>query len=50
LAGMLQNQNAWIHEYFHGARARAAEQAAPAAPDAAAPGAAAPDRGKDSHG
>jgi phospholipid/cholesterol/gamma-HCH transport system ATP-binding protein len=31
LDGMLQNQNAWIHEYFHGARARAAEQAAPAA-------------------
>ena len=35
LHGMLQNQNPWIREYFHGARARAA------APDAAA---------KDAHG
>jgi phospholipid/cholesterol/gamma-HCH transport system ATP-binding protein len=26
LDGMLQNQNAWIHEYFHGPRARAAER------------------------
>jgi phospholipid/cholesterol/gamma-HCH transport system ATP-binding protein len=26
LDGMLQNQNAWIHEYFHGPRARAAEK------------------------
>jgi phospholipid/cholesterol/gamma-HCH transport system ATP-binding protein len=26
LDGLLQNQNPWIHEYFHGARARAAEQ------------------------
>jgi phospholipid/cholesterol/gamma-HCH transport system ATP-binding protein len=40
LDGMLQNQNPWIHEYFHGARARAAEQAAPAAPT----------RGQDAHG
>jgi phospholipid/cholesterol/gamma-HCH transport system ATP-binding protein len=32
LEGMLQNKNPWIHEYFHGARARAAEQGAPAAP------------------
>ena len=28
LEGMLQNQNAWIHEYFHGPRARAAEKGA----------------------
>ena len=28
LDGMLQNQNAWIHEYFHGPRARAAEKGA----------------------
>jgi phospholipid/cholesterol/gamma-HCH transport system ATP-binding protein len=28
LPGILQNSNAWIHEYFHGARARAAEEAA----------------------
>jgi phospholipid/cholesterol/gamma-HCH transport system ATP-binding protein len=26
LDGMLQNQDPWIHEYFHGARARAAEE------------------------
>ena len=26
LDGMLQNQNPWIHEYFHGPRARAAEK------------------------
>jgi phospholipid/cholesterol/gamma-HCH transport system ATP-binding protein len=26
LEGMLQNQNPWIHEYFHGPRARAAEK------------------------
>jgi ABC-type transporter Mla maintaining outer membrane lipid asymmetry ATPase subunit MlaF len=24
LDGMLQNRNPWIHEYFHGPRARAA--------------------------
>jgi hypothetical protein len=24
LDGLLQNQNPWIHEYFHGPRARAA--------------------------
>jgi phospholipid/cholesterol/gamma-HCH transport system ATP-binding protein len=41
LDGMLQNQNSWIHEYFHGARARAAEQAAPAG---------GPPTGKDAHG
>jgi phospholipid/cholesterol/gamma-HCH transport system ATP-binding protein len=34
LDGILQNQNAWIHEYFHGSRARAAEHAAPVAPAA----------------
>ena len=28
LDGLLQNQDPWIHEYFHGARARAAEQEA----------------------
>jgi phospholipid/cholesterol/gamma-HCH transport system ATP-binding protein len=28
LDGMLENQNPWIHEYFHGARARAAEKGA----------------------
>jgi phospholipid/cholesterol/gamma-HCH transport system ATP-binding protein len=28
LDGMLQNQNPWIHDYFHGVRARAAEGAA----------------------
>jgi phospholipid/cholesterol/gamma-HCH transport system ATP-binding protein len=28
LAGILQNPNPWIHEYFHGPRARAAERAA----------------------
>jgi phospholipid/cholesterol/gamma-HCH transport system ATP-binding protein len=28
LDGMLQNQNPWIHEYFHGPRARAAEKEA----------------------
>ncbi len=28
LPGMLQNSHPWIHEYFHGARARAAEQEA----------------------
>jgi phospholipid/cholesterol/gamma-HCH transport system ATP-binding protein len=27
LDGILQNQHPWIHEYFHGLRARAAEQA-----------------------
>jgi phospholipid/cholesterol/gamma-HCH transport system ATP-binding protein len=26
LDGLLQNQNAWIHDYFHGPRARAAEK------------------------
>jgi phospholipid/cholesterol/gamma-HCH transport system ATP-binding protein len=26
LDGMLQNQNPWIHQYFHGSRARAAER------------------------
>jgi phospholipid/cholesterol/gamma-HCH transport system ATP-binding protein len=26
LDGLLQNQNQWIHEYFHGSRARAAER------------------------
>jgi phospholipid/cholesterol/gamma-HCH transport system ATP-binding protein len=26
LEGMLQNQQPWIHEYFHGPRARAAQQ------------------------
>jgi phospholipid/cholesterol/gamma-HCH transport system ATP-binding protein len=26
LDGMLQNQNPWIREYFHGPRARAAEK------------------------
>jgi phospholipid/cholesterol/gamma-HCH transport system ATP-binding protein len=26
LDGLLQNQNLWIHEYFHGSRARAAER------------------------
>jgi phospholipid/cholesterol/gamma-HCH transport system ATP-binding protein len=39
LDGILQNQNPWIHEYFHGSRARAA--------GGPAPGAAAD---KDSHG
>ena len=28
LDGMLENQNPWIHEYFHGPRARAAEKEA----------------------
>jgi phospholipid/cholesterol/gamma-HCH transport system ATP-binding protein len=28
LDGMLENQNPWIHEYFHGPRARAAEREA----------------------
>jgi phospholipid/cholesterol/gamma-HCH transport system ATP-binding protein len=28
LDGMLQNQNPWIHSYFHGSRARAVEKAA----------------------
>ena len=28
LAGILQNPHPWIHDYFHGPRARAAEQAA----------------------
>ena len=28
LAGMLQNTHPWIHDYFHGPRARAAEKAA----------------------
>jgi phospholipid/cholesterol/gamma-HCH transport system ATP-binding protein len=57
LDGMLQNQNAWIHEYFHGARARAAEQAVPAAPAApaapavpAAPAADGPPVDKGAHG
>ena len=26
LEGMLRSQHPWIHEYFHGARARAAEK------------------------
>jgi phospholipid/cholesterol/gamma-HCH transport system ATP-binding protein len=26
LAGMMQNQNPWIRDYFHGPRARAAEK------------------------
>ena len=30
LPGILGNTNPWIHEYFHGARARGAEQAVPA--------------------
>jgi phospholipid/cholesterol/gamma-HCH transport system ATP-binding protein len=38
LPGMLKSTNPWIHEYFHGPRARAAEQAAAAA-DAPGPGA-----------
>jgi phospholipid/cholesterol/gamma-HCH transport system ATP-binding protein len=37
LPGMLKSTNAWIHEYFHGPRARAAEQAAAAAPSPEAP-------------
>src|SRR6202041_3157309 len=37
LPGMLNSTNPWIHEYFHGPRARAAEQAAASA---LAPGAA----------
>ena len=28
LDGMLENQNPWIREYFHGPRARAAEKEA----------------------
>jgi phospholipid/cholesterol/gamma-HCH transport system ATP-binding protein len=28
LEGILENSTPWIHEYFHGPRARAAEQAA----------------------
>jgi ABC-type transporter Mla maintaining outer membrane lipid asymmetry ATPase subunit MlaF len=26
LDGLLRNQTPWIHDYFHGARARAAEK------------------------
>jgi phospholipid/cholesterol/gamma-HCH transport system ATP-binding protein len=37
LPGMLKSTNPWIHEYFHGPRARAAEQAAAAAPSPEAP-------------
>jgi phospholipid/cholesterol/gamma-HCH transport system ATP-binding protein len=50
LDDMLQNQNPWIHEYFHGARARAAEHAVPGAPPTggAAPGA--PAAEKATHG
>jgi phospholipid/cholesterol/gamma-HCH transport system ATP-binding protein len=39
LAGILRNSDPWIHEYFHGARARAAENAALAGTT-----------GKDAHG
>jgi phospholipid/cholesterol/gamma-HCH transport system ATP-binding protein len=39
LPEMLKSTNPWIHEYFHGPRARAAEQAAA---DADAPGPGAP--------
>jgi len=31
---MLKSTNPWIHEYFHGPRARAAEQAAAPSPEA----------------
>jgi phospholipid/cholesterol/gamma-HCH transport system ATP-binding protein len=50
LAELLENQNPWIHDYFHGPRARAAVGTAPGGPAAGSPAAGSPAAAKDAHG